>query len=69
MVVQKNIRVISESNSGRNELFQVGNRNMSRETLARSIDNGNHPNYHTRIINGIKTPVSNPDKSSRNNLG
>ena len=30
---------------------------------------GNYEHYHVREINGIKTPVSNPDKSTNNNLG
>lgn len=68
-MTNKNIKVVSESNTGRNETFKVGNGYMSRERLVQSINNGNHPDYHVRNINGVDTPVSNPDKNSNNNLG
>lgn len=64
----KPIKVISENKNGRNLRFKVGQKTMSRARLAKSIDNGNHPGYHNRMINGVKTPVSNPDKSKNNNL-
>lgn len=67
--LNKQIKVTKQSQSGRNEMFQVGKRSMSRQTLVQSIENGNHPNYHIRTINGVKTPVSNPDKNANNNLG
>ena len=28
-----------------------------------------YPDYHVRVINGSKTPASDPDKSRKNNLG
>lgn len=68
-MANKKITVVTESQSGRNETFKVGNGYLGRERLVQSIQNGNHPDYHVRKINGIDTPVSNPDKSSRNNLG
>lgn len=68
-MAKKEIKVVSQSNTGRNETFKVGNGFMNRERLVQSIHNGNHPDYHIRNINGVDTPVSNPDKNNRNNLG
>jgi len=43
---------------------------MTRAQFVSKIENGEYnDDYHVRIINGIKTPVSNPDKDSNNNLG
>ncbi len=67
----KRIKVVSESDSGRNQRFQdtrTGEQ-MSRANLVRTIEQGAYPNYHIRTINGVKTPVSNPDNSEGNNLG
>ncbi len=65
------VTVNSESRSGRNMTFHdnVTGRNMNARQFVRSIELGNYPDYHVRRINGIKTPVSNPDGSTRNNLG
>jgi len=41
---------------------------MTRPQFVKEIKNGNYPNYHIRTINGVKTPVSNPDKIVNNNL-
>lgn len=68
MTKQKKIQVVSESETGRNERFLVGKKTMSREKLVSSIENGNHPDYHVRNIDGVKTPASNPDSSKNNNL-
>lgn len=67
----KRIKVISESESGRNQRFRDNftGANMTRAQLVREIERGNYPNYHVREINGVKTPVSNPDANRRNNLG
>lgn len=65
------VSVNSESETGRNLTFhdnQTG-RNMNREQFVNSIENGNYPDYHVRIINDIPTPCSNPDRSEHNNLG
>ena len=67
----KRVSATSESPSGRHQTFhdnQTG-RNMNASQFVRSIERGNYPDYHVRTINGIKTPVSNPDKSKNNNLG
>lgn len=42
---------------------------MTRKQLVDKIKNGEYPNYNVRKINGIVTPVSNPDNSENNNLG
>ena len=67
----KRIKVISESESGRNQRFHDNftGANMTRGQLVREIERGNYPNYHVREIDGVKTPVSNPDANRRNNLG
>ncbi|MDE2981542.1 MAG: hypothetical protein OXU74_10145 [Gemmatimonadota bacterium] len=67
----KRITVTSESDSGRNQNFHdnFSGADMTRAQFVREIEQGNYPNYHVREINGVKTPVSNPDRSSRNNLG
>lgn len=67
----KRVSVTHESNSGRNEQFHDNftGANMSRSQFVSQIRQGNYENYHIRNINGVPTPVSNPDKSSNNNLG
>lgn len=66
----KKVRVTQETESGRNQHFvdTSTGRRMSREEFVRQIDKGNYPAYHTRKINGVRTPASNPDKSESNNL-
>lgn len=65
------VTVNRESSTGRNETFHdnITNRNINREQFVKSIENGNYKDYHVRLINDVKTPCSNPDKSSNNNLG
>jgi len=67
----KRISVTSETSTGRNNTFRdnVTGATMTRAQFVRQIENNVYDNYHVRVINGIKTPVSNPDKSSNNNLG
>lgn len=58
-----------ESETGRNLRFAVpGDGDISRQALVRQIRAGEHPDYHVRIINGLATPVSNPNGSDRDNL-
>lgn len=67
----KRIAVTKESDSGRNLGFKdtrTGER-LSRAGLVQKIEQGMYSNYHVREINGVKTPVSNPDRSEGNNLG
>lgn len=41
---------------------------FTRAQIVKEIEEGNYPEYHIRKINGLKTPVSNPDKKTSNNL-
>lgn len=72
-MARKRISVTNESDSGRNIRFHdnYNGLDMTRAEFVREIENGN-PNYadkyHVREINGVKTPVSNPDQSTNNNL-
>ena len=68
--MQKRITVTQESESGRNEKFHdnFNGQNMTRNQFVQEIKKGNYDNYHIRNINGVPTPVSNPDNSERNNL-
>jgi len=64
------IKVTQESDSGRNERFRdtrTGNE-MTRAQFVKKIEAGQYPNYHVRKINRVKTPVSNPDETTNNNL-
>lgn len=63
------VKVTQESDTGRNTKFSDGSKKMTRAGFVREIEHGNYDNYHVRNINGIKTPVSNPDGNTNNNLG
>lgn len=67
----KRISVTSENSTGRNMTFHDNytGADMTRAQFVSQINKGNYENYHVRNINGVDTPVSNPDSSSRNNLG
>lgn len=67
----KSVRVTEEGNSGRNQRFRDDKSgiNMSRAEFVKLIEGGKFPDYHVRKINGLSTPVSNPDRSAGNNLG
>lgn len=71
MNMPKRVSVTRESETGRNLSFRDNytGTNMSRPQSVRQIENGNYPHHHVRAINGVKTPVSNPDRSTRNSLG
>lgn len=66
----KTVEVTQESDSGRNQRFHDDRtgREMSRTEFVQRIRQGEYPDYHVRIINGIATPASNPDGSENNNL-
>jgi hypothetical protein len=66
----KSVRVTSESDSGRNLQFHdnKSGKDMNRAEFVREIKQGNFDDYHVRMINGVSTPVSNPDRSEANNL-
>lgn len=67
---RKRVSVTKESSSGRNQAFHDNYKNtdMNRSEFVKKIESGSYPNYHVRKINGIKTPVSNPDCNRNNNL-
>lgn len=67
----KRISVTKETSTGRNIRFRDNRTGstMTRSQLVRKIENGDYSHYHVRKINGIKTPVSNPDATTNNNLG
>ena len=66
----KNVVVTRESDTGRNTKFlnTKTNETMTRPQFVNQIENGKYQGYHVREINDIKTPVSNPDKKTNNNL-
>ena len=70
-MARKRVSVTKESDTGRNQNFHdnFNNKNMTRQNFVRQIEQGSYPNYHVRDINGIATPVSNPDRTKNNNLG
>ena len=65
------VTVTKQSSTGRNTNFKDSQtwRTMTRSQFVKSIETGHYNNYHIRNINGVKTPVSNPDTSDKNNLG
>ena len=66
----KRVKVTSESNSGRNKRFHDNftGADMTRSQFVKEIEKGVYSKYHVREINGVKTPVSNPDSTKNNNL-
>lgn len=66
----KSVVVTQESGSGRNLRFRdkKSGRTMSRAAFVKKINAGSYPDYHVRKVNGVKTPVSNPDSREGNNL-
>ena len=42
---------------------------MTRAEFNRVIKKGNYPNYYTRKIHGLETPVSKPNGCKSDNLG
>lgn len=67
---RKRVTTTSENSTGRNTTFHDNytNNDMTRNQFVKQIESGNYDNYHVRTINGVKTPVSNPDKNVNNNL-
>lgn len=68
---RKRVKVTDESDTGRNQRFHDNytDKDMTRKHFVDKIKSGEYPNHHIRNINGVDTPVSNPDKSESNNLG
>jgi hypothetical protein len=69
--MRKRISTTGETPSGRNTQFHdnATNKDMSRAQFVKAIEQGKYEDYHVRVVNGVKTPASNPDKSTNNNLG
>ena len=69
-MARKRVVVTKETSTGRNVGFHDNrtNKDMSRAEFVKKIEQGAYPNYHVRDVNGVKTPVSNPDGSTNNNL-
>lgn len=68
----KTVKVISESDSGRNLKFKDGSKTMTRAQFVKEINKSGSKysnDYYTRKINGVETPVSKPDGKEGNNLG
>ncbi|PCJ47669.1 MAG: hypothetical protein COA74_11070 [Gammaproteobacteria bacterium] len=67
---RKRITVTKESGTGRNQKFHDNHTgsDMTRTQFVNKIEKGDYLNYHVREVNGIKTPVSNPDATRNNNL-
>ncbi|EGR4674653.1 hypothetical protein BS015_RS19570 [Vibrio parahaemolyticus] len=68
---RKRVTTTQESNSGRNTKFRDNytGESLTRSQFVKKIESGEYSKYHVREINGVKTPVSNPDPSKDNNLG
>jgi len=69
-MARKKISVIDETSTGRNKRFRdnYSGEEMTRLKFVSKIKSGSYKNYHVRNINGMETPVSNPDKTTNNNL-
>lgn len=70
-MARKRVSVTHESDTGRNKGFKdnYNGASMTRGQFVKQIESGNYSNYHVRNVNGMKTPVSNPDSKTNNNLG
>ena len=66
----KRVEVTNESETGRNTRFHDNRTgaDMTRAQFVREIERGHYDRYHVREINGVKTPVSNPDKSTNDTI-
>ena len=69
-MARKRVSTIKQNKSGRNMNFKDNFKKttMTRSQFVNQIKSGKYQNYHVRKINGVNTPVSNPDSSKNNNL-
>jgi len=69
-MIQARIQKVNESATGRNVTFRDNQTNqiLTRAQVVQKIESGDIQGYHIRKINGIKTPCSNPDNTTSNNL-
>lgn len=65
------LEVTKESQTGRNERFldRKTGEELTRSETVKKIEKGEIPGYHIRKVNDLKTPVSNPNKKTSDNLG
>jgi len=70
-MAKKQVTVIEESDSGRNKKFHDNRtgEDMTRAQFAKKIKGGQYDDYHVRKVNGLDTPVSNPNGRDSDNLG
>jgi hypothetical protein len=68
---KKPIKVIQESDTGRNEYFlDLSNGDiLDRKNFVNLIELGNYPGYTISLIDNIPTPMSKADGNAANNLG
>lgn len=68
--VKKRVEVTKETETGRNEKFRDNKtkEDMTLKQFVKKIKKDEYPEYHIRDINGVETPVSNPDGKKDNNL-
>ncbi len=66
----KPVIVLTEDENGRNQTFfdLVKKTVLTREEFVSQIEAQNYPGYSVKQINGVLTPVSNPDGRRSNNL-
>jgi hypothetical protein len=67
----KRIKVTGDNDTGRHLGF-YDNRtgaDMTRSQFVRQIEAGTYNGFHVQELDGVKTPLSNPDRSKNNNLG
>ena len=69
-MAKSRVIVTEESDTGRNKKFQdtKSGEEMTRAGFVKKIEQGVYSDFHIRNINGVKTPVSNPDSTKNNNL-
>ena len=63
LYIMGRIKKLEENSKGRNTKFEI-----TRAELVRQIEKGIHPNMHIRVINGVKTPCTNPNNIKKGNL-
>lgn len=69
--MKRPVEVTDKNDTGRNLRFldpDSGNQ-MTTPQFVREIEQGNYPDYHVRVIEGVKTPCSNPNAKESDNLG
>jgi hypothetical protein len=70
IMAKPRVTVTNESDIGRNlGLHDNRTAEMTRAGFVKQIEQGKYDNYHVREINGVKTPVSNPNGRESDNLG